>query len=1476
MTVQSRQLGAHLPAVAPVKNREKNINMIKENTQKIFNVEESDDEDEEVATLTGTDRNKSSASKMLTTPFAASKTLATQGVYMNNRNHLISAPNAALDANKHRRTPGAPLMRNSAFITPHKIFPGAGEVGSAMKSQAHQVQNKQNQGDADSQGHIRQKGDRPLGSAVNNAGAAMEFGLVCSPVTGVGRPPPSASKGKSSVSKGKGKLQLVPAATPDYRGIGLLNAAENGTGGVRLVGRKAVYTPTDVALAKNSDIFLRRTGTGAYSPYTEQLISGIDGVLTDDDTSTPQSVTSVGSQQDAHTTHRRASSKENASVLSRNETWHSNFTETSDQHQFQNIRRKAGDVSSINSIGSAASGSSKAEGLLHFNMTPQVGSCFQPPKGATHFSPTRLKQHYLPVQHVDLNIGASAKNKVNERSSSDNSDPRDVNQHVYQQNAVPPEYVDSSANNQGKGQCAYQYTGQYQNQSSFDHHHVPQQGYANRPLTETNFQHQNLQRGGIDNPQMNFHQPIAGHISPHIFGHLSPLNVPPHCPSPQTIPSYEYPMAPVQVAYPSVSPTPFDHLAWHGPDVHRNQNHNWGSSGDVVRWNQHQQHQSMPLPGFMDGRHIIPSPPPYPSPLHHPHHQHGQMNWENREYHHFDTGSMAPNRHEAALFHHSTIDINEAMNSGVGQQHFGGNEQAYNQLNLLGPRKSGHRAFTLETLKKSQRDTLPARERKTAKQQKQKVLSDSSTKRMNKNNQDQVNPDPTTKSRGGKKYSRKTSADETAEVKELTREEQEAEERRAELVESPAIRNLLKEFYRKFRAKEKESLEVAADFAKSCLSQSEFPKSVHWRIILEMADLKKRSNLFDEARELYSDVCRLQPYTNQGWLERSKLEEESGRLSACSSILHEGLKYCPINESLRTRAIKHEERMAYEHGDGNLSRARYLLAPLKHFSIEKVWKTVLEGALMEARAGNEIEARQILKYLMKWVSWYGPLYLEAFRLERDYGHVENALKVVDDGLKEIPRYGPLWFGAFRICEGMDIENGDLHLPRTFEYINRAIKSISRELIWKVQMEAAQALERAAHKAKNEDPSISLNGMLTESRSRFVKTISSCPENLCWKVWLAAGRMELSAGRFEEARRLFLKSHSVVPAKGRPSVLLECVRLEEFIGNTKLAKAILCKTRTEAKADWKVWLQSVSMEVRSGNRKLAINLAQRGLLQHSGTGRLWATLVQLREQDGEEQQMKALKKALYAVPKSGEVWCEAARIYLNPFSPCFDLCISSRYLEFATKFTPQYGDSFVEKLREEMISALIQRFAPAYVEKGISILQDCPVEELTDKVIQIIQKAAVDFDNNASITKGIDEVVGNLDISKLELRCSNADPNYGKLWFYSRSKPSDTARKVLEQAKEVIWNDLRHCGFIYIVATIRQQAVKYCQKANKETSVPSLTVLLSANWQDINLLEGISKTNFVTGFIEANREVELQSLSLFDRRKILFGSDLLLI
>lgn len=52
-------------------------------------------------------------------------------------------------------------------------------------------------------------------------------------------------------------------------------------------------------------------------------------------------------------------------------------------------------------------------------------------------------------------------------------------------------------------------------------------------------------------------------------------------------------------------------------------------------------------------------------------------------------------------------------------------------------------------------------------------------------------------------------------------------------------------------------------------------------------------------------------------------------------------------------------------------------------------------------------------------------------------------------------------------------------------------------------------------------------------------------------------------------------------------------------------------------------------------------------------------------------------SLMYVAKSGEVWCEGARIFMNPLSKHFNPLNAQRCLTFAVFFTPQYGDSFIE-------------------------------------------------------------------------------------------------------------------------------------------------------------------------------------------------------
>jgi tetratricopeptide (TPR) repeat protein len=743
------------------------------------------------------------------------------------------------------------------------------------------------------------------------------------------------------------------------------------------------------------------------------------------------------------------------------------------------------------------------------------------------------------------------------------------------------------------------------------------------------------------------------------------------------------------------------------------------------------------------------------------------------------------------------------------------------------------------------------------------------------------------------------------------------EAKRAELSESPAVRSAYKDFYRKFRSEEKTSLRGAEDFALRSLKDGSVPETVHWRVLLEVADLIKRSNRFEEARKLFQQACQLQPYASQVWLEYSKLEEECGNMQMCAKILQAGLQYCEYSENLLSRAIKHEEKM------GNISRARELLSRLKHVGIEKVWRSVLEGALLESRAGNDAMARRVLKYLMHHVPWYGPLYLEAFKLEKDLGRSRDALAIVERGLKAIPRYGPLWFGAFRLCEELDVEEQAFRLPRSMGMIERAIFNISKELLWKVHLEAAQMLERSSTEYMGPSPDAS--EIVDMCRKRFAMTIVTCPPSLRWKVWLAAGRMEVAAGNSNVARKLFLHAHRVVPDKGRAIALLECARLEEFIGDVELASAILCKSRLLGGSDWKVWLESVMLSIRCGDYSRAVMLSQQALEQHSGTGRLWASLIQLRHfSEGERAQFESLKHALNAVPKSGEVWCEGARIHLNPFSHTFDLQRASRHLFFATKFTPQYGDGFLESLRLLIVVQLLLPIAALIWEETKAQLVGASNDEWDTHLIKYMfrvscelyrirdvvssdgmpgvpRRSLADSFFGESAVKPIlerlysDNTFKFLDMATLELRCANADPNYGPLWFYCRARPTDTARTVLGRAVDIVLDDIKYYANVYIAALVRRFAITHhfqhmhgsnlkedsleWEELMDETclSTPSLKHIFE-NGSDISetgvefLESSIPPSDFITGIVALSRHRPIEEMTSYERRKTLFGAD----
>lgn len=132
-----------------------------------------------------------------------------------------------------------------------------------------------------------------------------------------------------------------------------------------------------------------------------------------------------------------------------------------------------------------------------------------------------------------------------------------------------------------------------------------------------------------------------------------------------------------------------------------------------------------------------------------------------------------------------------------------------------------------------------------------------------------------------------------------------------------------------------------------------------------------------------------------------------------------------------------------------------------------------------------------------------------------------------------------------------------------------------------------------------------------------------------------------------------------------------------------------------------------------------------------------------------------KQAVNEISKSGEVWCEGARLYLtnHPANPYFDVKMALRYLDFAVQFTPQYGDSFLEVIRACFMLKKMQASGE---------LQDKPGEGAVDP----------------------GEV-----LKKTHLNCLHSEPNYGVLWFYYKTSMIDNAVDIWKNASVTIQKEV---------------------------------------------------------------------------------------
>ncbi|KAJ6243498.1 tpr-containing protein [Anaeramoeba flamelloides] len=626
--------------------------------------------------------------------------------------------------------------------------------------------------------------------------------------------------------------------------------------------------------------------------------------------------------------------------------------------------------------------------------------------------------------------------------------------------------------------------------------------------------------------------------------------------------------------------------------------------------------------------------------------------------------------------------------------------------------------------------------------------------------------------------------------------QEEIERLRGELNETPTSRDQFKNFLTDLKEILSTDLNKGLEFFENKLNT--LPKKLHSKVFLEFADYAKKENMIHKARNFFRNALQLNPCSFRTWLEFAKMEEEIGELERTKQILLCGNQFCQGNDNLLIKTVKHLEKMNL------IDQARELLSNQSKKNTKVIeettnsWRISLEYALFEARNGNLNKSRQIIDDLIQKFPKSSPIFYESAKLELKHGNRKRALELSKMGIESNPRYGPLWFTLFK-CEEGNISN----------WVKLALENISKELIWKVHYENGKWHERF--------------GNYLLSRFEYCQAILSCQKNLRWKIWLSGARSETLSGNYQNARKLLTKALEEVPRKNRVIVLIEMARLEEYLGDLPKARYIHKKAKRESKREWKVFLESILLEMRANQIDEAIKLAEEALTIYSCTGRLWSVYIQLMSHRGLKAQLDTFRKAVKRVPKSGEVWNEGARILLHPMSPFFNLKEARRFLNFAIEFTPQFGDSFIEYIRLEML------------ENGGNV------------------KA----------------------MKKLKQNCINANPNYGLLFNYVKQKIPGfpNIKQIFKLTKKIIKQELSLHSQSY-----QNAIMTYQNRENLSTS----SVKLVQQIPEKELIEEMSFSDnrnnpedYVTGISQFNRMFRnTHYLSQEERRKIIFGMNLI--
>ena len=380
---------------------------------------------------------------------------------------------------------------------------------------------------------------------------------------------------------------------------------------------------------------------------------------------------------------------------------------------------------------------------------------------------------------------------------------------------------------------------------------------------------------------------------------------------------------------------------------------------------------------------------------------------------------------------------------------------------------------------------------------------------------------------------------------------------------------------------------------------------------------------YETARAVYAYALRVFPTKKSIWEAAADLERNYGSKEALSQLLEKAVEACPQSETLWMALAREKWQAAPPDADEDdkenardAARAVLARAFKQNQGNENIW---LAAVKLEADARQTEKVRELLA-AARQEAGTDRVWVKSVAYERQFGNVDQALDLVNQGLQRYPKAARLYMMKGQIYEG--------------------------------------------------------RGQIPQARVALSTGTSDCPKSVA--LWLLASRLEEKAGLVVKARSVLDRARLKVPKNDQ--LWTESVRVERRAGNISQAKVLMSQALQECPVSGLLHSENIwNLEARThrkpksleamrkvdndpilvttvarifwGERKIdkAVSWFEKALLLDSDLGDTWAWYYKFLLQHGLPGKIKeVVSKCVACEPRHGEVWQSVAKDPANAY------------------------------------------------------------------------------------------------------------------------------------------------------------------------------------------------------------------------------------